>query len=165
MAFITDKRGEAREKPYIATIKIYSEYSKELSLDVQIELRADFAPSECSSLRQLLEGKCTPIRFVASPREITPCGFGGPNYYKRSKDAGLIYSLGVLWIEPQAGKKNRSITIMDVELEKNWNDQGLGICGRIVNWTELQTFIKGPFNRPLRYKPLGYSDRFPVHES
>lgn len=72
MTFVTDKRGEARQKPYIATIKVYSEYSAELSLDVWIELRADVAPTDCSVLRKVLDQGWTSIGFVGSAVEITP---------------------------------------------------------------------------------------------
>lgn len=57
----------------------------------------------------------------------------------------------------------KSILVTDTELEYNWTDDG--VCGRVVNWTELESLIKGPFAHSLRYKLEGYSERFPVQNA
>lgn len=157
IAFLTGKRGYGRQKPCIATIKVYSEYSeKGLSLDVQIELRADIAPRDCSEHCESIQRRYNSqpfICFVKSAVQITPFRQDNRVGYKGGQDAGLSYSGGVLWLKEVNG--NANITIM----VKNWKKKTGRMTGFVeessigVNWKVL---LKDPSPSPCGIDLKGF---------
>lgn len=47
--------------------------------------------------------------------------------------------------------------------DDSWTDNRC--FGRVVNWSELDSLIKGPFAKSLRYKLVRYSERFPIEDN
>lgn len=168
MVFITEKRSDARKKPCFAKLNISSAHSDGLSLDVEIELRADIVPDECNLIRKIMDDELDSFfRFFNSKVEIAAIK---RSVHKSSggwtEAPGLSFSPGFLWFSKD-GDGYGFVSIMDQELdeEKNggWTDEGN--FGRIVNWAELESLIKSPFATSLRYKFEGYSERFPMNSA
>lgn len=91
---------------------------------------------------------------------------------------GLSRTRGVVWIfekdgisgmriededgtdedEKEVGEEDREA---DEEMENNcWKDEGTFEGG--VNWANLESLIKGPFAKSLRYELVGFLERFSI---
>lgn len=156
MPFITVKRKEAREKPYIATIKIDSIQPK-ATLEVQLQLRADIAPKECSVLRAVLNEGRRYLCFGTSGIKIGPHLTSTLEQPQASANA---VSPEVLWIKVNDDGSNE-FGISDEGTEENWSGD-TGYCGRIVNWADLKELLSVPFVSAFRYSLAVYSARFPT---